>query len=49
MTLAVQIGRSKQRDGAYRAEGFRLHGTASDADPFAAAKRYSHTQARSAA
>jgi len=48
MILAVQIGRSEQREYMCRAEGVRLHGTA-DTDPPCAAKRRSDTRARAAA
>jgi hypothetical protein len=49
MALAVQIGRSEQREATCWAEGVRLHEAALDADPSAAAERRSDTQARGAA
>ncbi len=48
MTLAVQIGRSEQREAACWAEGVRLRGAA-DTDPTAAAERRSDRRAQAAA
>ena len=49
MALAVQIGRSEQREAACRAEGVRLHATTPNTDPSAAAERRPDTQTGTAA